>query len=128
MSTNAFIYFQNSHKPNHYNFFFLFKLIFNKKNNYNNSPNSTSSNTNNKPKIINLSPLQITTKTFKIILNYLYTSKIIINKNNIQNILQTTNLLLLIELKQTYYKYLLKYITTQNYLNIINFTSKFNYS
>lgn len=75
---------------------------------------------------MDLSPLQITAETFEIILDYLYTSEIVVDEDNIQNILQAADLLLLVELKQACCEYLLKCITAQNCLGIMDFASRFN--
>lgn len=71
--------------------FFLFRLVFDKENDCSNSPDSTSSSADNRPGVVDLSPLQITAETFEIILDYLYTSEIVVDEDNIQNILQAAD-------------------------------------
>lgn len=105
-----------------------FRLVFDKENDSSNSPDSTSSSADNRPGVVDLSPLQITAETFEIILDYLYTSEIVVDEDNIQNILQAADLLLLVELKQACCEYLLKCITAQNCLGIMDFASRFNCS
>jgi kelch-like protein 16 (gigaxonin) len=78
--------------------------------------------------VVDLSPLQITADTFEIILDYLYTSEIVLDEENIQNILQAADLLLLTELKQACCEYLLKCITSNNCLGIWDFAARFNCS
>lgn len=105
--------------------FFLFRLVFDKENDCSSSSDSKGDNSSG---LVDLSPLQITVETFEMILDYLYTSEIELDEDNIQNILQAADLLLLGELKQACCEYLLKCITAHNCLGILDFASRFNCS
>lgn len=110
----------------------FFRLVFDKENDCKSSvsgmPDPAIQGVDLSSSVVDLSPLQITVDTFEIILNYLYTSEIVLDEENIQNILQAADLLLLAELKQACCEYLLKCITPQNCLGIWDFASRFNCS
>ncbi|XP_062621476.1 gigaxonin-like [Saccostrea cucullata] len=107
-----------------------FRLVYDKAYDYSSSVEGkpASSMAGHDSEVVDLSPLQITVDTFEIILDYLYTSEIVLDEENIQNILQAADLLLLTDLKQACCEYLLKCITSQNCLGIWDFASRFNCS
>ncbi|XP_074646021.1 gigaxonin-like [Tubulanus polymorphus] len=68
----------------------------------------------------------ISTQTFAQILEYIYTSVITLNEENIQDILQAADLLLLAELKSLCCEYLEQCLSSNNCLGIIDFSERYS--
>ncbi|XP_077983448.1 gigaxonin-like [Glandiceps talaboti] len=72
---------------------------------------------------VNLAELNVA--SFDQILEYIYTSEITLNDDNIQNIFQAADVLLMSDLKQLCAEYLENCISPANCLGIINFTEQY---
>ncbi|XP_064115334.1 gigaxonin-like isoform X2 [Macrobrachium nipponense] len=70
--------------------------------------------------------LDITVQSFEIILNYIYTGKISLDNDNIQDILQASDLLLMNDLKELCIQYLMMKTDVDNCLGIYQFAQQFS--
>ncbi|VDI27637.1 kelch-like protein 16 (gigaxonin) [Mytilus galloprovincialis] len=92
-----------------------FRLVFN----YDDSTHTHTAD----PSIVDLTSLGIGEDTFATILDYIYTSNISLCDDNIQDILQASDLLLLIDLKALCCEYIEQCITPQNCIGIRAFSA-----
>ncbi|KAK8720664.1 hypothetical protein OTU49_013175 [Cherax quadricarinatus] len=70
--------------------------------------------------------LDITCKTFELILDFIYTGRVILDNDNIQDILQASDLLLMTDLKELCIKFLMARIDVDNCLGILQFAQQFS--
>ncbi|XP_037785922.1 gigaxonin-like [Penaeus monodon] len=70
--------------------------------------------------------LEITCKTFEVILDFIYTGHIVLDFENIQDILQASDLLLMTELKELCVQYLMSIIEAENCLGILELAQRFS--
>lgn len=75
------------------------------------------------PSLVDLTSLGISVDTFQTILDYIYTSNISLCDDNIQDILQASDLLLLIDLKALCCEYIEQCISPQNCIGIREFAA-----
>ncbi|KAG7159515.1 Gigaxonin-like [Homarus americanus] len=69
--------------------------------------------------------LEISCKTFELILNFIYTGKVVLDNDNIQDILQASDLLLMSDLKELCIEFLMNRIDVDNCLGILQFAQQF---
>ncbi|KAG0729330.1 Gigaxonin [Chionoecetes opilio] len=70
--------------------------------------------------------LDITCATFELILDFIYTGKVNINNDNIEEILKTSDLLLMTDLKELCMQFLLGRIDVDNCLGVLQFAQQFS--
>ncbi|GFS02086.1 gigaxonin [Elysia marginata] len=73
---------------------------------------------------VSLDNLGIGENTFRLILDYIFTSEVSLNPNNIQDVLQAADQLLMSDLKDICCEYLNTCINAQNCIGILDFTSQ----
>lgn len=96
----------------------FFRLVFN----YDDSTHSPSAD----PSTVDLTSLGISEETFQTILDYIYTSNISLCDENIQDMLQASDLLLLIDLKALCCEYIEQCISPQNCIGIREFSALYS--
>ncbi|XP_069181358.1 gigaxonin isoform X2 [Procambarus clarkii] len=70
--------------------------------------------------------LDIACKTFELILDFIYTGRVILDNDNIQDILQASDLLLMTDLKELCIRFLMARIDVDNCLGILQFAQQFS--
>uniref|UniRef100_A0A0P4WEU7 Kelch-like protein diablo n=2 Tax=Scylla olivacea TaxID=85551 RepID=A0A0P4WEU7_SCYOL len=70
--------------------------------------------------------LDITCATFQVILDFIYTGKVVIDNDNIEEILKASDLLLMTDLKELCIQYLLGKIDVDNCLGVLQFAQQFS--
>lgn len=73
---------------------------------------------------INLDNLNLSVETFETILNYVYTSEVTLNTDNIQDVVRAADVLLLTDLKDMSCEFLQGCFSPHNCIGIRDFTSR----